>query len=133
MGINNKNKKQGRQVADLSAIEEQFDYMKFNFNKLALPPVNGNLNKRRAMRKAFIEKWGRIRNPTIEKLMGMILHYQDLFPGSDLVLYKLDLSGAYNLLNFAIKDIPLLTFQLTRVICDTHDWTIWLGWYALCL
>jgi hypothetical protein len=79
------------------------------------------------------EAWGSICHPTIKDIANMV----DLYvsaprdredPGSSVVMWKMDLKGAYTLLSFRTKDVPLLGMEMTDdlvmfFLCGIFGWT----------
>ena len=68
---------------------------------------------------AVKEFYGEIELAQLEELMRMILRQLDLAKGvwDDIVLWKMDLKGAFALLNFKVNEIGLLTMILTEDLC----------------
>jgi hypothetical protein len=79
--------------------------------------------------------YGRIEHPTLQDLVSQIIEHYDearvLDPTvhwSELVMFKMDLAGAYTLISFDPDDVPLMGFELTeeRVIfflCGIFGWS----------
>ena len=58
--------------------------------------------------------WGPIQHPTVSDLANMVLQFQCLhgIDWSELVLWKVDLRGAYTLLSFKPEEIPFLGAEI---------------------
>ena len=71
------------------------------------------------VKRAVKEFYGAIELAQLEELMQMILHQVKLADGvwDDIVLWKMDLKGAFALLNFKVDEIGLLTMCLTEDLC----------------
>lgn len=79
--------------------------------------------------------WGRIENPTLTGIVNMILRFWDMVVARDpnamwskVYLWKMDLSGAFTLLDFNPMDVPLLGTELQGNIvaffeCGLFGWT----------
>eukprot|EP01042_Synura_sphagnicola_P001097 gene1097-1236_t len=61
------------------------------------------------------EAWGDIKHPTVDMLVGMIIRqYKRSANGwADVVLWKMDLKGAFTLMFIHPESVPLLAMQLT--------------------
>ena len=57
--------------------------------------------------------WGSIRHPTVETLVRMISRVADRVGWDKVVLWKIDLKGAFSLLFIRPEDVRLLCFELT--------------------
>ena len=53
-----------------------------------------------SVRDACEARWGPIHNPTIDEVVHMILRAKDLFPGQQIILWLMDVKGAYTQLIF---------------------------------
>jgi len=60
------------------------------------------------------EKWGEIHHPTLDDLVLMISRLSDQYGKANIVLWKMDLKGAFNLLFIRPEDVRLMAFQLTN-------------------
>lgn len=110
---------QGRAVSDLS-----------NPDTPTHQTVNGRSRAQQVWTKQrAMEKWGTIHLPTIVDIAEMILRNLDLCGGDSslLVAWKLDLSGAYNLLDFHPSSLPLLAFALSNNTTVIHTTGVF-GW-----
>jgi hypothetical protein len=77
--------------------------------------------------------WGVIRHPTIRDIANMVDLYTSAprdheDPGDGVVIWKMDLKGAYTLLSFRTQDVPLLGMELTSelvmfFLCGIFGWT----------
>ena len=80
-------------------------------------------------------KWGQIKHPTISQIATMVDHFLtdhpvalNCDPGDEVVIWKMDLKGAYTLLSFNSTDVPLLGMELTDdlvmfFLCGIFGWT----------
>jgi hypothetical protein len=103
-------KKKGRPILDCSAGES---------------PLNSTYTKERCD-----QVWGRIEHPTIKSLVRMIVSFVTSRGVSlgKVILWKVDLKGAYTLLSFHDEDVPLLGSLMdeNRVIfflCGVFGWS----------
>jgi len=64
--------------------------------------------------------WGEIRHPSIVQLVLMILHAADTHGWKEMVLWKKDLKGAFNLLNYNPAYCRLFAFPLSDDITMIH-------------
>ena len=82
---------------------------------------NGNhgLINSEFVKHAVKEFYGAIELAQLDELMKMILRQLDVAGGvwDDIVLWKMDLKGAFALLNFKVNEIGLLTMVLTEDLC----------------
>ena len=107
------NKKKGRPIIDCSAGE---------------PSLNSDHTKLECDR-----EWGEIHHPGIADVVVMILDFWDQVKGSakweDLILWKVDLKGAYTLLSFSEGAVPYVSAELTedRVILFLSGIFGWTG------
>eukprot|EP01034_Spumella_vulgaris_P043017 gene43017-53381_t len=109
----------GRDVADLSNPDTP-DHKTINgSNKTDRDYISMLLNL----------EYGAVYLPTLRNIVIMILIMWKLhnFDSSELVLFKHDLSGAYNLLDFHPSSIPKLAFALANGITALHITGIF-GW-----
>jgi len=104
-----KGKPEGRVIGDLSG---QHDPSFF--------PLNGTPQSKNALRELIAATWGEIRHPTIVQLVLMILHAADTHGWTQLVLWKKDLKGAFNLLNYNPAYCRLFAFPLSDEITMIH-------------
>jgi hypothetical protein len=91
-------------------------------------PLNSQYTK-----EACDSTWGKICHPTIKDIANMV----DLYvsapreledPGCRAVIWKMDLKGAYTLLSFRTRDVPLLGMEMTDnlvmfFLCGIFGWT----------
>ena len=104
-----KGKPEGRVIGDLSGQHDP------NFS-----PLNGTPQSKDALRDLIAATWGEIRHPTIVQLVLMVLHAADTHGWTALVLWKKDLKGAFNLLNYNPAYCRLFAFQLTDDVTMIH-------------
>lgn len=74
--------------------------------------------------------WGVIRHPSIQTFIQMILDFVDSQGVSlnDVILWKVDLKGAYTLLSFKDEDVPLVGALMSEenvifFLCGVFGWT----------
>lgn len=88
-------KPQGRQLGDPSNVLE------------------GSALNSDSVRAMVTAKWGEIHHPTLDDLVLMILRISDRHGKENVVMWKMDLKGAFNLLFIRPEDVKLMAFQLT--------------------
>jgi hypothetical protein len=59
------------------------------------------------------DHWGEIRHPTIDEIVLMILRAADCYGWENIKLWKLDLKGAFHLVDIAPEDVRLMAYELT--------------------
>ena len=59
------------------------------------------------------EKYGEIRHPTIDNIIRMIIKMAELHGWDNIVLWKMDVKGAFTLLDFNPEDVRLLAYEVT--------------------
>ena len=91
-----KGKRQGRLIGDGSS--EEWGH-----------PLNGIEVKR-----LVDGMWGPIKHPTIDSLVGMVCRVAERVGWNNVVLWKIDLKGAFTLLFIRPEDVRLLAFELTN-------------------
>lgn len=84
-----KGKPEGRIIGDLSGQHDQ------NFT-----PLNGSQHDKDQLRAAIALKWGEIKHPTVDQLVKMVLTSADIHGWNNIILWKKDLKGAFNLFNY---------------------------------
>jgi hypothetical protein len=88
-----KGKEQGRIICDISNCHDQDDI-----------PLNGDFPHGRAeIRDACADEWGDIVFPTIDEVILQVLFIQDEYGIDDIMLWQMDLSGAFTLLGYAAE------------------------------
>jgi len=81
--------------------------------------------------KAMIDdRWGQITHPTINRLAQMILRVAATHGWDKILLYKMDLRGAFSLLKIRPEDVGLCAFELTDGLTLLHT-TGWFGWTGM--
>ena len=110
-----KGKRQGRPIGDEANREDGI-------------PINGKTTQgKEAIRAQLREEWGEIHHPTVDELVNMVLSLADEHGWENIVLWKLDLAGAFNLIRFHTDSIRLLAFALTEELTAIHI-TGMFGW-----
>jgi hypothetical protein len=94
-------KKEGRPIGDLSS------------------PPGGAVNCQEAA-DLVRDAWGPIELPTLTDIVRMILKTADQFGWPNIELWKMDLKGAFTLLNFRPQDVKWLAFELTGGLTAVH-------------
>jgi hypothetical protein len=79
------------------------------------------------IRKRMLKRWGAIKHPTLIDLVLMVLEAVDEYGWDELELWKTDLAGAFNLMDFNAKSAMLLAFELTEGMTVLHT-TGMFGW-----
>jgi len=109
-------KEKGRNVGDCSSVSSRHG-----------PQVPLNTDEVKIL---TAQRWGQIIHPTIEDIARMILAAESRYGRESLVVWKMDLSGAYTLLNIMTRCVRLLGFVL-----DSGDVFIYLagifGWTGM--
>jgi hypothetical protein len=82
-----KGKPEGRIIGDLSGQHDPI-----------FTPLNGSPHDKDQLRAAIALKWGEIKHPTVDQLVKMVLTAADLHGWDNIILWKKDLKGAFNLL-----------------------------------
>lgn len=105
-----KGKQQGRIICDVANADDN-----------GTTPLNGTPGPDRDELRCRIEAtWGPIRHPTLDALMQMILSAVDRYGWENVILWKKDLQGAFNLLWFDADDTALLAFLLSDDVVVLH-------------
>lgn len=111
-------KKQGRPIADCSDGGRGADPLNSEQAKLACD-----------------ELYGEIHHPSLSDLVTQVIecHREELAADptvtwDDLVMFKVDLAGAFTLMSFRPEDVPLMAFELTEervmfFLCGIFGWT----------
>jgi hypothetical protein len=90
--------------------------------------LNGNTPaEKETLRQMMIKRWGRIEHPTLHDLVLMVLEAADLHGWENIELWKMDLAGAFNLMDFSAASAKLLAFELTEGMTVIHT-TGMFGW-----
>ena len=94
------------------------------------PPLNS-----KAAKEACDRQWGEIMHPTISDIANMVLESLEeqqridlSFDPTTVRLWKMDLKGAYNLINFRVEDVRLMANPMTDGLvifhlCGQFGWT----------
>lgn len=104
-----KGKPEGRIIGDLSGQHDQ------NFT-----PLNGSPHDKDQLRAAIALKWGEIKHPTVDQLVKMVLTAADIHGWENIILWKKDLKGAFNLLNYNPDYCKWFAFPLIDDIVVIH-------------
>ena len=104
-----KGKPEGRVIGDLSGQHDP-----------TYTPLNGTANSKDALRTLISFTWGEIKHPTIMQLVNMVLSAADAHGWDALILWKKDLKGAFNLLNYNPAYCRLFAFPLSNGITMIH-------------
>ena len=84
-------------------------------------PVNGSCKEHTDwVRNEIARTYGEIIMPTLDDLMHMIMRAADIYGWDDLVLFKVDLHGAFNLINIHPDDVWKMVYELTEGVCAVH-------------
>jgi len=104
-----KGKQEGRVIGDLSGQHDPF-----------YTPLNGTASSKPALRALISSTWGEIKHPTVDQLVLMVLTATDIHGWANVILWKKDLKGAFNLLNYNPAYCRLFTFLLSDDITMIH-------------
>ena len=104
-----KGKPEGRIIGDLSGQHSE-----------TFTPLNGSAHDKDQLRDTIELQWGAIKHPTVDLLVKMVLTAADKYGWDDLILWKKDLKGAFNLLNYNPEYCRLFAFPLTAGIVVIH-------------
>jgi hypothetical protein len=66
------------------------------------------------------EKWGVIKHPTIDRLVQMFYRVAERIGWDNVMLWKMDLKGAFTLMSIDPDDVRLLLFELTDGLCMAY-------------
>jgi hypothetical protein len=92
------------------------------------PTLNGSSTEEKdRVRQLMIERWGKITHPTLQDLVQMVLEAADHHGWDNIELWKMDLAGAFNLMNFNAEAAKLLAFELIDGMTVIHT-TGMFGW-----
>lgn len=92
----------------------------------ALGDPDPSLNSDR-MKVLCEEKWGRIDHPTLDRLVNMVLAMAEEHGWENIVLWKMDLKGAFTLLNIAPNSASSIVIPLLQDYFMVHH-TGMFGW-----
>ena len=104
-----KGKPEGRVIGDLSGQHDP-----------SYTPLNGSAEDKDALRVLISSQWGEIKHPTVDQLVLMVLTSADLYGWDNIILWKKDLKGAFNLLNYNPDHCRLFAFPLIDDIVVIH-------------
>jgi hypothetical protein len=127
-----KGKQEGRCIGDLSGQHDDI-----------FTPLNGSAKDKDHLRDVINLQWGDIKHPTVDMLVKTVLTSADLHGWDNIVLWKKDLKGAFNLLNYNPAFCKLFAFVLLNNIvvihlldrnatCFPFIWFVWLDRNATC-
>ena len=114
-----KGKQEGRVIGDLSGQHDP-----------AYTPLNGTSDSKDALRRDIANAWGEIKHPTVVQLVLMVLTAADVHGWDELVLWKKDLKGAFNLLNYNPDYCKLFAFPLSDGLTIIHMAGLF-GWIGM--
>jgi len=101
-----KGKPEGRVIGDLSGQHDA-----------AYTPLNGTSASKAALRQVIADSWG---ETTIVQLVRMVLTAADIHGWENIILWKKDLKGAFNLLNYNPEFCRLFAFPLSNNVTMIH-------------
>ena len=104
-----KGKPEGRIIGDLSGQHDQ------NFT-----PLNGSPQDKDQLRADIALQWGEIKHPTVDQLVNMVLTSADIHGWDNIILWKKDLKGAFNLLNYNPDYCKWFAFPLVNDVVVIH-------------
>lgn len=104
-----KGKPEGRIIGDLSGQHIP-----------TFTPLNGSAHDKDELRATIALKWGEIKHPTVDQLVKMVLTAADIHGWNNIILWKKDLKGAFNLLNYNPDFCKWFAFPLTGDIVVIH-------------
>ncbi len=91
-------------------------------------PLNGADGLGKEQLRASMERtWGKIEHPTVSDIALMIWAACEKWGAHNCILWKLDLKGAFNLMNFLPESAKRLAFELTEGLSVIHT-TGMFGW-----
>jgi hypothetical protein len=91
-------------------------------------PLNGlGTDGKQWLRDKLEKLWGKIVHPTVKSLALMVVRAVARFGLGNVILWKMDLAGAFNLMNFCHSAARLLAFELTGGLSVIHT-TGMFGW-----
>ena len=104
-----KGKPEARIIGDLSGQHSE-----------TFTPLNGSAHDKDQLRDTIKLQWGEIHHPTVEFLVKMELTAADKYGWDNIILWKKDLKGAFNLLYYNPAYCKLFAFPLTDGIIVIH-------------
>ena len=104
-----KGKPEGRIIGDLSGQHND-----------SFTPLNGSAAEKDQLRDAIQLQWGEIKHPTVDLLVKMVLTAADRDGWDNIILWKKDLKGAFNLLNYNPEFCRLFAFKLMNDVVVIH-------------
>ena len=114
-----KGKQEGRVIGDLSGQHDP-----------TYTPLNGTADSKDTLRAEIAAQWGEIRHPTVSQLVLMVLTAADVHGWDQLILWKKDLKGAFNLLNYNPAFCKLFAFPLSDGVTMIHMAGLF-GWIGM--
>ena len=118
-----KGKPEGRVIGDLSGQHNDEH-----------TPLNGSAHDKDDLRNQIRLQWGEIKHPTVDDLVLMVLTLADLYGWDNIILWKKDLKGAFNLLNYNPESCKLFAFPLIDdvVVIKVSGLFGWIGMPHAC-
>ena len=104
-----KGKPEGRIIVDLSGQHSD-----------SFTPLNGSAADKDHLRDAIKSQWGEIWHPTVELLVKMVLTSADKYGWNNIIFWKKDLKGAFNLLNYNPEFCQLFAYMLMDDVVVIH-------------
>ena len=104
-----KGKPEGRVIGDLTGQHDE-----------RYTPLNGSLHDKDDLRETIRQQWGDIKHPTVNELVRMVLTSADIYGWEHIVLWKKDLKGAFNLLNYNPEHCRYFAFPLINDVVVIH-------------
>ena len=92
--------------------------------------LNGTSDSKDALRRDIAQAWGKIKQPTVVQLVLMVLKAADVHGWAESVLWKKDLKGAFNLLNYNSDYCKLFAFPLSDGLRIVHMAGLF-GWIGM--
>jgi len=114
-----KGKQEGRVIGDLSGQHDP-----------TYTPFNRTADSKDTLRAVTATQWGEIRHPTVVQLVLMVLTAADVHGWDQLILWKKDLKGAFNLFNYNPAFCKLFAFPLSDGVTIIHMAGLF-GWIGM--
>jgi hypothetical protein len=104
-----KGKPEGRVIGDLTGQHDE-----------SYTPLNGSPQDKDDLREVIRQQWGDIKHPTVDELVKMVLTSADVNGWDNIILWKKDLKGAFNLLNYNPEYCKYFAFPLINDVVVIH-------------